>query len=70
MGVIFFIGRIFLTILLLCMDESQWKESTKGSPLEGISALVLAIMAGVGALTDIILVIGGFHLHFLVFPFV
>ena len=58
MGVIFFVGRIFLTILLLGMDETQWKESTKGSPFEGISALTLAIMAGIGALTDIILVIG------------
>ena len=63
MGVIFFVGRIFLTILLLGMDETQWKESTKGSPFEGISALTLAIMAGIGALTDIILVIGKVTLY-------
>ena len=58
MGITFFIGRVFLTILLLCMSEGQWKEITKGSPMQGIPLLILAIGAGIGALTDIILVIG------------
>ena len=42
----------------MCMSEGQWKEITKGSPMEGIPLLILAIGAGIGALTDIILVIG------------